>query len=166
LDVKMPHMSDEFNPPRSYYDWDEIMYSILGIGRQMRMLQYEPDLIVGIRRGGVIPSIMLSLYVSSKWIELFYPCKEDSDKAETHLHRFFEPIRGSNILLLDDISDTGKTFKSILPTANDYCEVKTSCVIQNFSSQFITDFYGDIIDKGKVDQWVVFPWERDYGDEI
>ena len=156
---------NKFNRPKAYYDWDEIIANVLEIAQQMETSQYLPDAIVGIKRGGVIPSMMLSMHIGSNWVELQYPWKNEPEAANKFSHSLFEANRGLEVLILDDISDTGETFEPLVRIASDYCNVKTACIIQNLSSKFLTDFSGETIDKAKDDCWVVFPWERDYGDE-
>ena len=75
-----------------------------------------------------------------------------------------------NILIVDDINDTGKTLCWIKDDwkADDAWgnNVRTACLIDNSVSDFdILDYTALEINKHEDPTWVVFPWEgeRDYG---
>ena len=75
-----------------------------------------------------------------------------------------------NILIVDDINDTGKTLSWI---RNDWnapdawsANVRTACLVDNTVSGFDTlDYTALEINKEENPVWIVFPWEgeRDYG---
>ncbi len=86
-----------------------------------------------------------------------------------------DAINGKNILLMDDINDSGKTLnwikadwrQSANPTdirwQNDLIfgnNVKTACLIENGPSEFSCDYTGMMINKVDEPQWIVFPWEE------
>ena len=77
-----------------------------------------------------------------------------------------------NILIVDDINDTGETFKwikqdwpsSCLP-AHDrwrhvfHNNVKFAVLTNNLSSEEDVDFYVDEVNKAEKPVWLVYPWE-------
>ena len=46
-----------------YYSWSQIEGACLEIARQLQQDNWRPDYIVGITRGGAVPSILLSQYI-------------------------------------------------------------------------------------------------------
>ena len=68
----------------------------------------------------------------------------------------------SNILIIDDINDTGATFNFIKNRINQQdLSIFFAVLIDNNSSKFKVDFRGKIIDKIKDPSWINFPWEKD-----
>jgi len=66
-----------------------------------------------------------------------------------------------NILLVDDINDSGKTLKTIYDLTNAYSKIiYNATLIYNQESKVKTDFYGKEIRRSKDQNWYVFPWEE------
>ena len=103
-----------------------------------RKLRY----ISGIPRGGLIPAIMLSHKLGVTYI----PFDEDK-KYGRHNIRF----KNEDILLVDDICDSGVTMKDYAP------RFITATLCMRYVSETIPEYYGEKIED---DRWLVFPWER------
>lgn len=156
---------------------------------------WRPDYVVGITRGGLIPAAMISHYFgvpcetlkvslrdggeseSNLWMaeQAFgYVPKEErgSGDAET------DPAYRKNILIVDDINDTGATLEWICKDWPSGClpnhaawsavwngNVRFAVVINNEASNFKNvDYSGRSINKLEDPSWVVFPWETWWSD--
>jgi len=64
------------------------------------------------------------------------------------------------ILIIDDINDTGATFKYIEENFGRPERVKFAALINNKPSKVVVDYHGYEIDKSKNPAWIVFPWEE------
>ena len=77
-----------------------------------------------------------------------------------------------NILIIDDINDSGNTFKNIVKDWQSGClpkesawntvwhnNVRFAVLIENQASDFDCDFVGHEINKVENPEWCVFPWE-------
>ena len=118
---------------------------------------WSPDIILSINRGGCVPGVYLSHYISVK-----HKVFDFKDINNTNIH-FYKRILDNykNILIVDDINDTGETLSSISKYFKDYSQkIKYAVIVDNRSSIFNTDFYGTQIDKGVDSSWIVFPWEN------
>lgn len=168
------------------------------IVRQMAADNWRPDYIVGITRGGLVPATMLSHYLnipmqtlnasfrdndlgpeSNLWMaEDAYgyvpyegdvvPEVRDPDRVTT------DPARRKNILIVDDINDSGRTLNWIkqdwpsgcLPDDQDWASiwnntVRFAVLVNNDASEFKdVDYTGTHINKLENPCWVVFPWEN------
>lgn len=143
---------------------------------------WRPDYIVGITRGGLYPAVLMSHLLDIKMHTLDVRLR-DGDEQESNCwmaedafgyNNFQMGIgyEGKNILILDDINDTGATFQWIkedwpsgcLPNDSHWDEVwhknvRFASCVENLSSEFDTDYSGIEINKAEDDSWIVFPWE-------
>jgi xanthine phosphoribosyltransferase len=160
--------------------------------RQMAQENWRPDYIVGLTRGGLVPAVMLSQYLEVPLETLKVSLRDNGEQEsnlwmaedafgyvpyETGLERdrpVCDPARRKNILIVDDINDTGATLDWImkdwpsgcLPNHEDWVKVwgynvKFAALVENSASTFdLVDYYGIEINKLEDPCWVVFPWEN------
>jgi hypoxanthine phosphoribosyltransferase len=166
--------------------------------REMAQDNWQPDYIVGITRGGLIPATMLSHYLdipmhtlnisfrdndsgpeSNLWMaEDAYgyvpyegtepPLERDSNRITTN------PENRKNILIVDDINDSGRTLQWIQDDWQSGClpndsawdqvwnnNVRFAVMVNNTASEFKDiDYHGTEINKLETPAWIVFPWEN------
>ena len=98
--------------------------------------------VFGIPRGGSLLAVMLSHKLDLPYIENFN-------------------YVNSNILIIDDIVDTGKTFKKYKshPKSEKSCYV----TIHEHKQSVVKPDYSVIY---KQDKWIVYPWETTNSEEI
>jgi hypoxanthine phosphoribosyltransferase len=129
---------------------------------------WRPDYIVGITRGGLIPSVMLSQFTGVKMHTLDVRLR-DGDEKESNVSMAADAQSGKNILIVDDINDTGATFNWIMEDwgiGDDYLDtnsnVKFAVLMDNLSSEcnVTMNYIGTEIDKSEDPSWIVFPWEE------
>ena len=117
-----------------YYNWEEVEELVDLLAQQITKSGYQIEYIFGLQRGGLIPAVLLSH-------KLDIPMTQD-------------PTR-QNILIVDDICDSGETFKEFFleyPHSIFAClhfKPHTSCFNPDFSAN---KFFSDA--------WIVYPWER------
>lgn len=158
--------------------------------RDMTASNWRPDYIVGITRGGLIPALMLSQYLNIPMETIKVSLRDEASEPESNLwmaedafgyHRTDDlpgssnPTLRKNILIVDDINDTGATLNWIKqdwpsgclpsdPAWNDVWNnnVRFAVMIDNLSSEFEgkIDYCGEEINKAVDPVWVVFPWEN------
>ena len=167
-----------------YYNDRFVKSSILEIVREMHFDDFKPDYIAGLKRGGLVPGVMLSHYLkvpfysigtdeSNLWMaEEAFGCVDEEQRGTIN-SRWDISFR-KNILIIDDINDTGNTFKHIINDWQSGCfpkeqsvwntvwhkNVKFAALIENDNSDFFTDYAGHHINKAEQPEWCVFPWER------
>lgn len=170
-----------------HYTWKDIEHMIQSINNLMYADQWRPDYVVGLTRGGLVPAVMLSNMTGIKMHTLDVRFR-DGDTQESNAWMAEDAFgmpeadsggAGKNILILDDINDTGRTFKWIQQDWQSGCfaghhhwnnvwgnNVRTAALIDNGASEFgEVDYTAVEINKAEKDVWVVFPWEgeRNYG---
>ena len=66
-----------------------------------------------------------------------------------------------NILIIDDINDTGRTLQLVKNLFSDRTAIiKYAVLVDNKSSNFVVDFAAKNIDKKVDNAWIVFTWEE------
>jgi|TARA_R110001606_G_scaffold28246_2_gene89707 hypoxanthine phosphoribosyltransferase len=129
---------------------------------------WEPDLIVSINRGGLIAGVYLSHALNLPHYPLHYQTRDGDNKMLFHKPEGFD--KNKNILLVDDINDSGKTFTRIIETwecnnigvAPMKSRIKTAVLFSRYNSKYTVDFSARTLDN---DNWIVFPWERVYNEK-
>ena len=179
---------------KKYYDWVTIREWVNDISFQMYKDGWRPDYIVGLTRGGLVPAVMMSNTLdvpmhtlgvklrdhefteSNGWMaeDAFgyisassIPRPKDEPTSDRSLRK--------NILILDDINDTGATLDWIikdwqcgnLPDDPAWADiwgnnVRFAVLIDNLSSKFSrkVNYCAKTINKAEKDVWIVYPWER------
>ena len=138
----------------------ELLHEDLVAGKDM----WWPDKIVGIVRGGCVPAVYLS-HLSGINCDCFVWQLRDSGERE---HRYdliddFIGEDGKNVLIIDDINDTGDTFQTIWDdwtyngTEKMEKHLRFACLFHRHTSKFNADYNVNYL---KTDEWVVFPWEK------
>ena len=117
-----------------YYNWEEVEELVDLLAKQITQSGYQIEYIFGLQRGGLIPAVMLSH-------KLGIPMTQD-------------PTR-QNILIVDDICDSGETFKEFFLK---YPDSTFACLhFKPHTSDFNPDFSAN---KFFSDDWICYPWEE------
>ena len=134
------------------YPWNTIDELVKEVAN--RATSFKPTHIVGITRGGLIPAVMLSHSFDLPMETLGVSFR---DNRATH-HTKFKPIDNARYLIVDDINDSGTTFKVVSDIfRNRRLTFATSALINKEKSGFDVDFYGEMFYH---DDWINFPWEK------
>lgn len=128
----------------------DVKNCLMDIIRQMYMDGFKPDVVVGLARGGMVPANLISQFLD-------IPCYMINKDESTHILP-----SGKNILVIDDINDTGKTFTDISNyfTFEYEANFKYASLISNVGSNFEVDYYSVEINSLEEEIWIVFPWEN------
>jgi len=171
-----------------YLSNKQIKKSIHDIVSQMYADNWRPDYIVGITRGGLVPAVLMSHLTGIKMHTLDVRLRDAAGENESNYwmaedafgnHRtddlpsYSNPHLRKNILILDDINDSGATLEWIKndwpsgclpndPAWNDvwHNNVRFATIVNNLSSPFEVDYSCIEINKAEEDVWVVFPYEE------
>ena len=156
---------------KRYISQKEIETGVLDIVSQMYSDNWRPDYIVGVTRGGLIPAVMMSHYTGIRMETIDVRLRDTFNSPEHALWMAEDAGAGKRILILDDINDTGETFKWIVkdweesnPPA-DWVDiwgnnVRFATIIDNAPSKFDVDYTSIEINKAEDPAWIVFPFEE------
>ena len=143
-----------------YFGKEDLIDSLNKIVEQIENSNWSPKVIISINRGGCVPGVYLSyrLNLKHKVIDIQF---RDSDRSPDFKMVKKKIKRFDNILLVDDINDSGKTLKTIYDLSNAYSKkIYNATLIYNQESIIKTDFYGRMIKRSEDKNWYVFPWEQ------
>jgi len=102
-----------------------------------RSEEYESiKYIYGVTRGGLPIAVHLSHYLGVPFLDQIIFLSKDNFT-----------INSGNILIVDDICDTGRTLEK-------YKNFKTATLFYKKRASVIPDFYVEVVEK-----WQIFPWE-------
>ncbi len=147
--------------PCTLITWDKIESLCRQLVGQLRKANFQIDVIVAIGRGGYVPGRILSdmlgiLDLTSFKIEHYQGAyKQQGAFVKYSLNA---DINGRNILLLDDVSDSGDTFAVALDHITHCGTVKELCTATlhlKAVSKFIPDFYAEAVNEWR---WLIYPW--------
>lgn len=117
-----------------FYSWDEIEELVDLLCEQILKSGKQIEYIFGMPRGGLIPAVMLSH-------KLNIPMTQDPNQ--------------SNVLVVDDICDSGETFKKF---HIEYPNAKFACLhFKPHTSVFNPDLAAN---KFFSNYWISYPWEK------
>ena len=156
---------------KKIYSWQDIETMCTSIVNQMYQSSWKPNYIVGITRGGNVPATIISNMTGIRCEALKVSLRDDKRESESNCWMAEDafgyhegkcyPKSRKNILIVDDINDTGETFNYIKNNFGGEDKIRTASIIHNTPSNFKDlDYYCYEIDKSVVPCWIVFPWEE------
>jgi len=117
------------------------------------------DVIVGLTRGGLISAVQLSHIMDTPMLPFNPHLLHSNGDERGNVKIPISPVVVRRILIVDDISDTGKTFvKCTRFFEKKGFTVSTAAVYINKKTTIFVPTY-TIYDSQKC--WVIFPWECD-----
>ena len=147
------------NEERKYFGREDFINSLNKIVKQIKNSNWSPKVIFSINRGGCIPGIYLSHQLNLKHKVIDIQLRDNTRTPDLKIIK--EKIKQfDNILLVDDINDTGKTLKIIYDLNNPPKIIFNATLVYNKESKVKTHFYGKMIKRTEDKSWYVFPWEE------
>lgn len=172
--------------------YSDIQALTLGIIRAMTLDNFKPDYIVGITRGGLLPAQLISQYFDVPMETLRISLRDHAQQEcnawmpedafgylpeelrQTEKSRW-DVSRRKNILIVDDINDSGATLQWLKKDWESSCfpnekyawdtiwghNVKFATLVNNEASDFKDIDYSSMsINKLETPVWIEFPYEN------
>ena len=179
---------------KKIYTWQDIEKMCVHITCEMYSDGWFPNYIVGVTRGGNVPATIIANMLSVPADSLSVSFRDNGLLTESNCamaedafgynvlpqEGYYltgngsDPDRRKNILIIDDINDTGRTFNWIMKDWQQSCmpedpawkdiwnnNVRFAALTENLSSEFEhVTYYCDTVNKAEEDVWLVYPWEN------
>ena len=149
-------VSTQFEVPT----WNQIYAMLLAQAKKIQTSKFQPDIIVGVARGGLIPSRILADLLEIHDIAVIiieYYIDIGKTLQEPVLKQCLTaPLTGKRVLLVDDVSDCGKSLqlaKEHLQT-QEAAEIKVATLYSKPGTITKPDYF-----EKETSCWIIFPWE-------
>ncbi len=141
--------------------WPDIISMSLQLGKMVVADRFKPDYLVGVARGGLVPLRILSDFFNMNNILIInvklYKTIGERKRTVEFVQKINFDINASNVLLVDDVADTGITLKAIveyLLNEKKPKELKVATLHYKPWSVIKPDYYVE-----ETKDWIVYPWE-------
>ncbi len=156
-------MSDTADPVLLYLPYEWFLDEVETLARAIEADAWRPDFLVGIGRGGLVPAAYLSHRTGIQMLSVDHSSGEVGF-ADDLLDKLAAKIRdGLNILIVDDINDSGGTIQylraAIEAKVEDPAGLRVAVLVHNVRSRAKAEYHGSEIDRDQDKRWYVFPWE-------
>lgn len=148
-------------PKTVNYSWPLYLQKIEDVILQIKQKNFQPDVIVGISRGGLIPAQLIAYKLGVKHVITYgvysYKEKEYSGSHVEYQLPSVDSLLGKKVLFVDDLADRGETLLQAIQKLSKHAALyKTATVLMKDKSIITPDFVTDTIDSSF---WVKFPYD-------
>ena len=148
---------------REILTWPDYGVGIRELARQVADDSFEPDIILGIARGGLIPAGSLGYALSIKNTYLinveYYTDVDERLDVPVILPPYLElvDLEHASILIVDDVADTGHTLQMVYEyVASRVRKAKAAVLYEKPRSVIKPEFVWR-----RTDRWINFPWSSE-----
>lgn len=151
------------NPTREVLTWESYGAGIRSLAQTVADSGFEPDVVLGISRGGLIPAGSLAYALDCKNLFTisveFYTGVDSRLDVPVMLPPFLNAhdLDEASVLIVDDVADTGRTLELVQTfCAGHVREARTAVIYQKPHSVISCDFVWR-----HTDRWINFPWSTE-----
>jgi len=137
--------------------YDNIHFALNHIMDYLDKVNFQPDLILGLARGGTYPALILSQTMNVPFQLLYYSSKKGKGNDKNHNNKFID-FDCERMLIVDEIADGGHTLLEVSSYYNSKHEVKTATIYCKETSIFKPDIHWWTLPA--VSPFIHFPWEQ------
>ena len=148
---------------KKYYNWNQIQKMSVQLADTVENKFYTH--VIGVSRGGCIPATIISHKLDIPMIAINISTRDNIAELIPNFPigdgdgvNYIDQYR---FLIVDDINDTGYTFKRLREVMSHRGAryVDYAVLIDNEPSDFDVHYSAEKINKDKDPRWIVFPWE-------
>lgn len=141
--------------------WNRFHALARRLAARVRASGYRPDTIVAVGRGGYMPARILSDFLdvmdlTSFKIEHYRAARKGREAVVRY--PLAADLTGRRVLLVDDVSDSGDTFRVALEHVRGCgppAEVRSAVLHHKTVSPYVPDYYAQKVVKWR---WIIYPW--------
>jgi xanthine phosphoribosyltransferase len=138
-----------------YVTWDEIQFLCRGLAEKIHAAHPGLTHMLAITRGGLFPAGILARELNIKQIETvgIESYADNKEQGQIRLLKSFSSDYAENVLVVDDLADTGNTLKFLKKTLS--ASIVTTLFVKP-EGKGLVDFYAEEVPQTT---WVRFPWD-------
>jgi len=147
-----------------FLSWDDIERHCENVANKVKKSKWRPDVVIALSRGGLVPAriicdiLVIKDLISLKVNHWGITATKDQKAELAYVARF--DLSGKNVLVVDDITDTGESLKTSVAFVKEQMhpkDIKTATLFHISHSTIKPDFY-DVEIPGSEWTWIVWPW--------
>jgi len=141
--------------------WEGIYELLLDLAERIRKAGFDPDLIVGVARGGwPVARVMSDLLEKPEVANVkanFYLGVAETKGEPVITQPVSASVKDKKVLVVDDVADTGKSLAIVQQHLRERgaADVKIATIYYKPWSLITPDWF-----QRKTSHWIIFPWER------
>jgi hypoxanthine phosphoribosyltransferase len=141
--------------------WEDFYTLARSLAHLIKQSRFRPDLVIAIGRGGYVPArvvcdfLLLDMLTSFK-IEHWGMAAQEKP-AVTVRFPLAADIRDKTVLVIDDVTDTGKTQDVAIAYLKGFYpkEIRTGVLQHKDTSPFVPDYFASREHEWR---WIIYPW--------
>jgi hypoxanthine phosphoribosyltransferase len=146
-----------------YVTFDDVTMLVNDLINQIEASEWEPEIIVGIARSGLVPAAMLSYHFDCPLQPLVWS-NTNPETQESNLWLPEDATAGKHTLIVDGIVRTGKTLQcvkddwdlSVFSNIDWGNTVKIACLHMHETSEVKPEYIGEVINSATK---IIYHWE-------
>jgi len=145
---------------REILDWELFGQATRALARAVVASGFEPDIVVAVARGGLLPGGALSYALGTKAVGTlnveFYTGIDTRLPGPVVLPPLLDTdaFHGLRALIVDDVADTGETLALVRELMASHCAEARTAVLYAKPHSIVTPDYV----WRRTDRWITFPW--------
>jgi hypoxanthine phosphoribosyltransferase len=144
-----------------FVSWNKITHLSYLLANKIAVDKYRPDLVISIARGGYVPARLLCDYLDIYNLTSIRITHYLEGSIKIKAAKLSIPLKldisGMNILLVDDVDDSGETLQLALEHIKRFnpAQIKVAVLHHKQISTITPDYYAQKIVKWR---WITYPW--------
>jgi uncharacterized protein len=140
--------------------WNQVYRMLLNQAEKILGKSFEPDVIVGVSRGGLVPARILSdLLENSNLTTIRVKSRQanpDDRREPVLIQPLTFPVAGKRVLIVDDVADTGRSLNMVKEHVlqQEAGETRIATLYYKPWSMVKPDYF-----EKETELWVIFPWD-------
>lgn len=138
---------------------EKVYQTSINLARKIVDSNYQADVIIAIARGGFPPARFLCDFLNIKNLQSIqvthYSAGGEKLAKARVLSENLDNIHDKNILVVDDVNDSGETLSAVVKHFVKTKNVKTAVLHEKKNTKFKADYVAETLHEWK---WLIYPW--------
>jgi hypoxanthine phosphoribosyltransferase len=117
--------------------------------------EYQPDIVLGIAKAGVIPGVVVASIMQTEFASLTVT-RQAAGAQPTLVSGPPASIRGKRVLVVDETCDTGSTMKLALSEVRALKPAEVKSAVSFKTGEYSPDFHAF-----ETENFIILPWDRE-----